>query len=145
MLFIGTLFISNLCTAVHIKWVVWAAAHLEGGHDGVAHCETADRFVNSASPRVAPPKSFTCSFWPETLQARTRAAGARRSGLARCGAAAVCSTAGARLSSGEERAALRRGRPRTRGGDELRAPQVHLQLGDYLAGGPAAGRLSFHC
>ena len=33
----------------------------------VANCETADRFVHSASPRAAPPKSFTCFLWPETL------------------------------------------------------------------------------
>jgi len=90
-----------------------AHRRVEGGHDGgwlmrvaaVANCETADRFVNSASPRAAPQQSFTCILWPETLQARTRAAGARRRGLAGCGVAAVCSTAGARRPSGEERAA----------------------------------------
>ena len=47
----------------------------------VANCETADCFVNSAAPGAAPPKSFTCFLWPETLQARTRAAGARRSAV----------------------------------------------------------------
>ena len=41
----------------------------------VANCETADRFVNSASPRAAPPKSFTCFLWPETLQAGRHAGG----------------------------------------------------------------------
>ena len=41
----------------------------------VANCETADRFVHSASPRAAPPKSFTCFLWPETLQAGRHAGG----------------------------------------------------------------------
>jgi len=48
----------------------------EGGHDGgwrlrvaaVANCEATDRFVNSASPQAAAPRSLTDVLWPETLQ-----------------------------------------------------------------------------
>jgi hypothetical protein len=48
----------------------------EGEHDGgwrlrvaaVANCEAADRFVNSASPRAAAPRSLTDVLCPETLQ-----------------------------------------------------------------------------
>ena len=52
----------------------------------VANCETADRFVNSASPRAAPPKSFTCFLWPETLQAGRHAGIGRWRGGAGAGA-----------------------------------------------------------
>ncbi len=48
----------------------------EGGQDGgwrlhvaiVAYCEAADRFVNSASPRAAAPRSLAAVLCPETLQ-----------------------------------------------------------------------------
>jgi hypothetical protein len=89
----------------------------ESGHGGgwrlrvaaVANCEAADRFVNSASPHAAAPRSLTD---------RTRAQGAQRSGLAGREVAAVCAVVGARRPLCQERAGLQRGRPPTRGGDE---------------------------
>ena len=68
---------------------------------------------------------------PETLQARTRAPGAQRSGHAGCGVAAVCAIVGARRHSCQERAVLRRGRPPTRGGDERWAARCERLICKY--------------
>jgi hypothetical protein len=74
--------------------------------------------VSPARLRRARPRPVACRRPPETLQARTRAPGAYRSGHAGWGVASVCTIVEAHRPSCQERAVLHRGRPPTRGGDE---------------------------
>jgi len=106
-----------LLVAARARWFVGRPTRRESGHDGgwrlrvaaVANCEAADRFVNSASPHAAAPRSLT-----DLHQKPCKPGHVHR----RCGVAAVCAIVGARRPSCQERAVLQRGRPPTRGGDE---------------------------